>query len=195
MEQLARAYVAIRLPASFQEAYQMVQFDVRRRAGSEMLRWTPFAELHYSVAALGEVSAHRLSEMADRIAPVFKTFQPFNLCVEGLGGSPTVLQPRYIFLNITGDDVVRLRQLHEEVERVVKPLCPDHEVRPFEPIIPLARLKKQEERDRTSLGRAVKMAAVGTLGEWHVDRVEFLRNSITSMGPVLTVEKSYPLGV
>lgn len=194
MEQLARAYVAIRLPAQFQEAVNKVMMDVRSRAGSERLRWTPFQELHYAVAALGEVSNHRLLEIGEKISPIFKNYVPMRLCVEGLGGSPTVLQPRYIFLNLTGDDLGMLKQLHEEVERAVKPLCPDHETRPFEPIVPLARLKMQEERDRTALGRAVKMAAVGTLGEFVADRVEFLRNSITSSGPVLMTEKTYMLG-
>lgn len=188
---LNRSLVGIRLPSELQAGIAEVQKQLRWRAGGEAVRWTPPEEMVLHLTALGEVSANVLIRAKQALEPLISRCPPLHLKIEGVGGAPTVLQPRIVFANVTGD-LVTLEQLHNAVEAVLTPIVPDHEVRPFEPRIILGRLKKQEEADRTALGRALKIASVGEVGFWTATEAELIRSVGTTAGPTLVTEATYP---
>lgn len=192
MDILNRTMIGIRLPDELRTKMAEVQKTLRWRAGSEAVRWTPPGEMLILLTALGEIGVGSLARVKVVLEPVFQGYAPLNLTVAGVGGSPTVLQPRFIWAGL-GGDLDRLKELHDKVEWVVKPHCPDHEVRPFEPHIALGRLKQQNEADRTALGRAVKIAAVGEIGAFTATQVELLRSVGTTAGPTLVTEAVYQL--
>lgn len=190
MDILNRSMVAIRVPTELRGKMAEVQKQLRWRAGGEAVRWTPPEELVLHLTALGEISANVFIRVKETLGPLISRCPPLHLGVEGVGGAPTVLQPRIVFANVTGD-LVTLEQLHDAVEAIVTPLVPDHETRPFEPRIILGRLKKQEESDRTALGRALKISNIGEVGSWVATEAELIRSVGTTLGPTLITEATY----
>lgn len=193
MDLLNRASIALRLPEDVGQALAEVQKTIRWRAGADGMRWTPVSEMHVSIVSLGEVSMSAFMRVREAVAPEFAKFGPIKLRVVGVGGSPTNLQPRFLWAGLEGE-LEKLKFVHERIEWVVKPLCPDHETRPFEPHIALGRLKTQEERERTALGRAIKIAAIGDIAEFTATHAELIRATVSTAGPTLVTEQSYKLG-
>jgi len=122
------------------------------------------------------------------------TFPPLKLSLEGLTGAPSNLQPRFIGTGITGD-VAQLTTIHNQLEAKLLPVLRDYQAKPFQPRVDLGRIKIESEQNRTALGRAIKMAQLGTVATFDVPAIELLRNVTTTSGPSLELIKSYSLGI
>src|SRR2546421_11617611 len=194
MDALNRTFIAIRVPLSLLPKIAEVQQTIRYRAGADVVRWIPNPELQIVVMALGEVSLPSLEQIQRIIGPMMGTFPPLKLALEGLVGSPSNLQPRFIAVGVTGD-VPALTNIHNQLEAKLLPVLRDHVTKPFQPHVDLGRIKIESEQNRTALGRAIKMAQLGNVASFDVNAIELLRNVTTATGPSLELIKSYSLGV
>jgi len=192
MDLLNRSSIGLKMPQSVHETLTSLQLQIRRKAGAELVRWTPAAELCFTMLTLGELSPPTLAQIAARVGSVINNYSVLRLQLEGIGGFPTTLQPRYIWAGIKGD-TESLFQLHAELERTVRSILPEYEPIPLEPVVPIGRLKQQSEQDRTALGRAIRVAGIGHIVDLQMDRVELLRNAVTTAGPTLVTVESFPL--
>jgi 2'-5' RNA ligase len=192
MDMLNRSSIGLKMPPEVQQALADVQVQIRRKAGAELVRWTPPSELCLTMLTLGELTPPTLARIAATIGPIIIRYPALQLGLEGLGGSPTTLQPRFIWAGVSGD-LSSLFQLHGELERAVKGVLPEYEPITFEPQVPLGRLKQQSEQDRTALGRAIRVAAVGQIAPLTIEAIELLRYAVTTAGPTLVPVESYRL--
>ncbi|MEQ1932613.1 MAG: hypothetical protein ABL962_01855, partial [Fimbriimonadaceae bacterium] len=135
MDVLNRCALVIRLPAELERALGEVQINVRKRAGGDLVRWTPTTELVLTLVSLGEISAGQIVQIDATVGPIIQRFGRMKFALDGLGGSPTNLQPRFVWAAATGD-VEPLTRLTAELERALAPLLRNHEVKDFEARIP-----------------------------------------------------------
>jgi 2'-5' RNA ligase len=166
---------------------------LRRKAGSEVARWTPPHELVLTLCPLGELNPLNLQRIPPAIAPVFQRFPPMTLSLEGIGGSPSATQPRIVWVGVSGE-VQAFEALHQAVEQALMPLGLLREVHAPACHIPIGRLRTESEIARSELGRAVRMANPGTLGSWRADSVEYLKSDVGPYGPTLVTLAAFPLG-
>jgi 2'-5' RNA ligase len=193
MDTLNRCFIGIRLTPDIQQKLVEVAGVIRHRAGSDLVRWTPQSELQMVVMALGELSIPTVEMVKQTIRPIFTQHPSMALTLEGLGGSPSSMQPRYVWCGVTGD-VQQLITLHNALEAKLLPILREYEAKPFVPNLGLGRLKQESEQNRTQLGRAIRMSQVGCVGELMVNQVELLRSAVTASGPSLLPIESFPLG-
>jgi 2'-5' RNA ligase len=193
MDILNRSSLAIRLPADLQQAINEAQVQIRRKAGADLVRWTPSAEVVLTLTSLGEISPSQIAQVMSIATPIVARYAAPTITLESLGGSPTNLQPRFLWLGVTGDGGM-LAQMTAELERSLGPVLPDHERREFPGHVPIGRLKQESEANRSALGRAVRVAGIGQLGSFRPAAVELLRASSTSIGPTLVTVQSMPFG-
>lgn len=193
MDALNRCSVVIRIPADLQADLAEMQSQIRRRAGADLVRWTPATELVLTLVSLGEISVGQVAQVASTLGSVVSGFGTLNLQLEGLGGSPNNLQPRFLWVGVSGD-VPRLAELQQAIERAVMPFVPHQESREFHPQVPIGRLKQESESTRSALGRAVRMAQVGSVGAFEATSVELARMATTSAGPTIVTVQTYFLG-
>jgi len=184
MDDLNRTFVGIRLPADVQSKLAEVQQVVRHRAGSDVVRFANPHELQLVILALGELTVATLDQVHRTITPLLPQFRPFELTVDGLGGSPSMLQPRFVWAGI-GGDVAELTKLHNIIEANLISILRDYHARPFQPHIDLGRMKIESEQNRTALGRAIKMSQVGYVASLNVSSIETFRSTATPAGPTL----------
>ncbi len=193
MDILNRASLVFRLPIGIQEALNDTQIQIRRKAGADLVRWTPVNELALTLVTLGEISPLQIAQIGTAVNSIAPQFVPIDIVLAGLGGSPTNLQPRFLWIGL-GGDVEALTQLNAHLERTVSPFLPGHEVRPFPAYLPIGRLKQESESNRSALGRAIRVAAIGEIGRFHAGSLELVRMAGTSAGPTMITVQSYPLG-
>lgn len=192
MNELTRTFIAIKPPPDIQQALGETQMLIRRKAGSETARWTPPHELIYTLCPLGELPASSLARIPPMIAPVFASFGPLYLTVEGIGGSPSPTQPRIVWAGIGGDIEAQAR-LYQALEQAIAPLGLNREVHKFMGHIVLGRLRTESESARSDLGRSIRMTPIGTLGMWTALEVDLMKADIGPLGPTMVTMQSFPL--
>ena len=183
----------IRLPQDVQLAIVEAQTQIRRKAGSDLVRWTPQTELVFTLVALGEISPAQIAQVCTLLPAVAMRSPMIDLTLDGLGGSPNNLQPRFLWIGV-GGDVPALERLNVEVERAVAPIVYGHEVRALQAHVPIGRLKQESESNRSALGRSVRVAGIGSVGAFRAASMELVRASATSLGPTLVTVRSFAFG-
>ena len=144
------------------------------------------------LATLGEQPWESVKRATTALRPICLARPPLKLRLEGLAGLPNNNQPRYVVVNVGGDDEA-LRALQADIARAVAPLLSPSE-KVFAPQVTLGRLKVESEQHRTALGRAVRMTASEVLGEWTASSVELLRSEADQSGVHLAAVENFPLG-
>jgi RNA 2',3'-cyclic 3'-phosphodiesterase len=192
MQPLNRCAIVVRLPQEVRQAIQEVQHNLRRRAGADAVRWTPLEDLFIPIVNLGELSPIQVHQVEQLIHDIVPLYPVMNFTIEGVGGNPTVLQPRWVYVGLQGD-LSALQQLNGALETALTPFLADHESRQMRAVIPIGRLKQESEAIRSALGRAVKMAAVGAVTNVTVSEIELTRTLASTLGPVHDTIAKYAL--
>ena len=175
VEELNRCFVGIRLPQEAQTKLADVQLAIRHKAGSDVVRWSNPSELQIILLPLGELLVARVHQVQLILPSVAAQFRPFEITIEGLGGSPSALQPRFP----SGE--------HAGIEELQAGAGAGFQVH-----IELGRIKTEAEAHRTALGRAIKMTSIGCVWRMRVTQFDLFRSTTTNMGPQLVTINSYP---
>jgi 2'-5' RNA ligase len=193
MQELTRSFVGIRLPIEAQQKLGDVQTLIRQKAGGDVVRFTNISEIQMVLIALGELNHLSFVNVKKALPEICAQCSPFTVTIEGLGGTPSSLQPRFVWAGVGGDAEAMLR-LHAALEKGLMPYLPNYQATAFKPHVDLGRLKTESEPNRTALGRAVRMAQVGAVYEMAVSKIELFRSTVTTQGPHLESEGSFALG-
>ena len=193
MEELNRTFIGIRLSPEIQAKLGEVQQALRHKAGSDVARWNQPNMIQLTIMPLGELLIGTFDQVRRSLPGITAQARPFELTVEGVGGSPSNLQPRFIWIGMGGESQ-NLILLHNSLETVLRPMLRDYQPRPFVPHIDLGRIKIESEQNRTALGRAIRMTPVGCVATLQVSQIELFRSTATSMGPQLISEGTFALG-
>lgn len=192
MDALNRTSIVIRIPVDLQAALTDVQNQIRKRAGADLVRWTPASELVFTIVTLGEIGVGQIAQLGATLGSVVSGFPAMHLSLDGLGGSPNNLQPRFLWVGV-GGDLATLETLNQALERAVAPILPHHEVRSLQAHVPIGRIKQESESNRSALGRALRMAQIEHIGAFSVPSIELARMATTSAGPTLVAIQTFPL--
>ena len=135
-----RLFVAVEFP---EEAKEALAGLVRALRGLQIEGLCPVrAEgIHLTLKFLGEVSADRVSAIADALARAARTVAPGQVELRGIGGFPDLETPRVLWVGLAGD-LDPLEALHQSAEEALAPLGHPPDRRPFTPHLTLARLRE-----------------------------------------------------
>lgn len=158
--------------------------SVRKRAGSDAIRWHPLGEVALMLVSLGEVAHTTVLRVEGLLDQVVARHGPVALTLEGVGGSPNATMPKSAWIGV-GGEIERLKALRKDVSVCVAQLRTAIDEKEFEPVIEIGMLRKFDDRARTEMGRSIKMAGVGRLGEFSMDALHVLASRSTSAGPRL----------
>lgn len=193
MDALNRSSLVIRLPGDVQSAVLETQNQVRRKAGSDLVRWTPGPELAITLVSMGEVSPGQIAQMASLTSEIVVRYSRMQVGLDGLGGSPSNLQPRFLWIGLSGD-VEAMTRLAGDLDRAVASIVHGHELRAFPAHLPIGRIKQESESNRSALGRAIRVAGIGAVASFEAGAIELVRASATSAGPTILTVQSFALG-
>lgn len=156
-----------------------VRYELRKAADSMGPDWRPSteAQLHVTLAFMGEVPEEDLSEVITAGDHATAHIAPFSVKLGDSGGFPNDHSPRVWFIRVESPDLVRLADaLRPGVARWA-------DTKPFKAHLTLAR-----PRSHHAVGRSVKIDR-----SWRVDRFELVRSTLGSDGAAHTVVKGFRL--
>ena len=162
----------------------------RGKALAPRAKWVHAANLHLTLAFLGQVDDGLVPGLGGALAAVAARHGPVPLHVTGAGGFGSARKPRVLWLGITGE-VEALGRIQRDLEAELAPFGYRPEERDFRPHLTLARAR--DPRGDPELAAAVAALAGDDLGEVRVDRLILFRSDLSPKGPTYTEVLSAPL--
>lgn len=192
MSELNRCWIGFPLPNELKAKIAEAQMAVRKRAGSDAIRWHPIGEVGLLLVSLGEVGHTTILRVEGMIQQVAKNHGPIALTLEGVGGSPSLTMPKSAWIGV-GGEIDKLKAIRKDLAFAVSQLRTAIDEKEFEPVVEIGLLRKFDDRARTEMGRSLKMAQVELLGEFTMGSIHVLASRAGTSGPYLASMSELPL--
>ena len=184
-----RLFVGIELPAAVRDAVGREVQDVLRPAFPRAKCVRPDG-LHVTLRFLGDQSPEFAEQLAERLGTIAAETPPLFLELGGVGGFPTLLRPRVVWLGVASPALAPLR---ERVEDACRRTGAPPEERPFHPHLTLARLRDDDtQRARPALAHAAEGLSFEASTTTH--SLHLMQSELTPQGARYSAFAVLPLG-
>jgi RNA 2',3'-cyclic 3'-phosphodiesterase len=181
-EVLIRSFLAIDLLTPMQTRLGEV-ISILKRGNSLPVRWVPGKNIHLTVKFLGESEPSRVMQLGDKLEPLLKAYEPFEIQVGGLGAFPSMGNPRVIWIGVQAPPV--MEKLVREIEEISAIEGFERENRRFSPHLTLGRVSQSVDRMQTQLIKdALQKTQVASLGLVRVESIMMMKSLLTPAGPI-----------
>ena len=187
-----RAFIAIEIPPSIQQAIHANTADLRRALGPNWVKWVPAQNLHLTLKFLGDISSANVPLLSDMLTTEATRLAPFPLRVSGLGSFPNPKRARVIWLGLHAP--AALTALVRGIEAACVRLGYEAEERPFSPHLTIGRVKQPIPAEaQSAVASALERTQIGDLGVATVDALHLFKSDLKPSGAVYTKIFSAPL--
>lgn len=172
MAKTLRLFYAIPVPDD-------VRYELRKAADSLGPDWRPSteAQLHITLAFMGEVPEEDLSAVIAAGDHVIARIAPFSVKLGDAGGFPNDSSPRVWFIHVESPELMQL------AETLIPRVASWADRKPFKAHLTIAR-----PRSHHATGRPLKIDR-----SWRVDRFELVRSTLGADGASHTVVQEFRL--
>jgi RNA 2',3'-cyclic 3'-phosphodiesterase len=139
-----RLFIAMNFPEGLRARW--TEGTAALRALAPRARWTPAAQMHLTVAFLGEQPESLVPPLTSALDSIAGASTRLSLAMQGLGAFPTWRRARVVWLGV--EQSPALMQIADSVARSCRDLGIPAEGRPFHPHITLARLDDRVPDDQ-----------------------------------------------
>ena len=181
-EVLIRSFLAIDLLTPMQTRLEE-EISLFKRGNNLPVRWVAGKNIHLTVKFLGESEPSRVMQLGDKLEPLLKAYEPFEIQVGGLGAFPSMGNPRVIWIGVQAPPV--MEKLVREIEEISAIEGFERENRRFSPHLTLGRVSQSVDRMQTQLIKdALQKTQVASLGLVRVESIMMMKSLLTPAGPI-----------
>lgn len=185
---VARAFVAVELPADLLKALNGVQAELRGRG--VRARWTRAENLHLTLKFLGPLPAGRLRAVTDAMQWAAGEYAAFELTAAGIGVFPGIRRARVLWVGLTEAAPV-LTRLQRSLDERLGEIGFAREGRGFQGHLTLGRFSAIPPDGL--IADVVSAYASECFGSFKVREVVLFQSDLRPQGPVYTALAKAPL--
>ncbi len=145
-------------------------------------KWVEIENLHFTFKFLGDVKINEIPAIKEKLSDLTVTYDD-NLLFNGLGGFPTLANPRVLFANIIDSNQL-LQTINNRIDKRLFQLGYPTEDKPFKPHLTLIRLK---EHNKPEFKKAIDKYKDYEFGEMDSFKVVIIESKLTPRGPIYKV--------
>lgn len=179
---MVRAFIAIDLPASMQEALSLVQEPLHKAPGR--LAIVDPSLLHVTLKFLGEVSPDQVARVIEELKSL--EFPAYTVSIRGISAN-NPNRPRVIWAEV--EDEGKTAALAGMIDSALESIGIVCETRPFRPHITIARVKEFHP----GISGALLPHSRWRYGEIDVNRIVLKKSTLTPQGPIYETLAEVPL--
>jgi len=184
-----RSFIAIEVPQDLKSRMEEVQRELRRTEAD--VKWVRPDAIHLTLKFLGSIRQEDVERISQAVRPVIGLWQPFEVCIRGMGCFPNLRNPRVVWVGVDRGKE-SLASLKEQVEKRMIELSFPPEDRPFSPHLTLGRVRSL--RGKGDLSQAVESRKGVEVGIFQAREVILFRSELKPSGAVYTKLKEFPMG-
>lgn len=180
-----RAFIAINLPPTIQEALDKQTTRLRQILGDDLIRWVPADNMHLTLKFLGNLPNSHLDFIKQMLTQTADSNPQFELQISGLGSFPNSKRPRVLWVGIHAP--AGLGSLQKVIEDGASRLGYNKEERPFSPHLTIGRVRQGiSAQELQKVSTALSNFQLGMIGTARVDSVHLYQSDLNSEGSVYT---------
>jgi len=184
-----RAFIAVDPDETSRAALHRLIGRLSRRFGNQSVKWVDPAQLHATVAFLGDVPDEHADVIADIVRAAASDTRPFTVIAAGLGVFPSDAAPRVLWAGVT-DGAVELGAVSDRIWSSLERIGLSREERPYHAHVTLGRCRfpidsKTWHDECTRAGRM-------EVCRWTVSSLHLYRSILTPDGPRYEVVRTCP---
>lgn len=186
-----RAFIAVDLPPSTQQAIQKQVNDLRQSAG-DSVRWVQVRNIHLTLKFLGDIPPSNVDELTRMLRTEADSRPAFDISIGGLGSFPNPKRPRVLFVGVQAP--AGLEALQRGIESACSRFGHESDSRPFSPHLTIGRVRDHAApEDMQRIRRVLEETKIDSLGTVRVDSVHLYKSELKPGGPLYTRLFSAPL--
>jgi len=179
-----RAFIAIELPPEVKAVLSRLQAALKKAAPDCPAKWVAPEGIHLTLCFLGEISPSQVEAVKGVMAGVAPQFAPFSLEISRPGAFPDLLRPQTLWVGLDGE-LDTLTNMHQLLEKDLKPTGYRPENRSFRPHLTLARVRDEAApAARQKLGEAISHSNIAIPGRVTVSAISLLKSQLTPGGAI-----------
>lgn len=180
-----RCFIAIELPAEVTAGLAELRAQLERPS-QHYVKWVHPESVHLTLKFLGNIEAGRQAEVSHAVERAAAGGRPLHLEVSGLGGFPSLKQPRVLWVGVAGD-TEELGALQRRIDDALADLGFPREGRPFTPHLTLARVRQgASPGERRALGELAMPLRQTRAYPLAATSVSLMRSQLTAGGAIYT---------
>lgn len=191
---LLRAFIAVEIPATIQQAIHQATSTVRGETES-LIRWVPPENIHLTLKFLGDITPASVEILTEMLCVEADTCPAFDIHVSGLGSFPSLKRARVIYIGIQAP--AELEALVRGIESASRRLGYESDANGghgFSPHLTIGRVnQKTSAVEGQKIRRALEAAKIDSLGATRVDSVQLYKSELKPSGSVYMKLYSAPL--
>lgn len=189
---LLRAFIAIELPQSLQDAIEKQTFRLRQTLEDDTIRWIPVQNMHLTLKFIGNIANSHLDFIKQLLTRTADSHPQFDLQIGGIGSFPNSKRPRVLWAGIHA--AADLATLQRNIEAGTSRLGYEKEERPFSPHLTLGRVRQNiNTANLQKIRNALDSIQIGNIGSTRIDSIHLYKSELQSSGSIYTKLFSAPL--
>jgi len=183
-EEHIRAFLALPLASCFGEEVKPLLEHLKRKF--PQVRWVSPQGIHVTLHFFGAITRREIDRISEIIQKKTQGREAVEVHLEGLGGFPTLLRPRVIWIGLKGE-IAKLQPLQEELEGGFKNAGYPCEERVFKPHVTLGRVKDK------AVSPNIDPRCFSRTATKKITELVLYQSNLTSQSPRYEALKTYPL--
>ena len=188
MPETIRTFIAFALPDKILSALDRVQRDLK--ACGLRAKWVRVQGIHLTLKFLGDIEAHQVDPVADKMAAAVRGIDPFLLGAKGIGVFPNIRRPRVLWTGLAGD-LKPLADLQRMIDAALSDIGFTREKRTFKGHLTLARFKGRT--DSRQVAHALEAFAGFETPTFTAQQLVLFKSQLEPTGAVYSQLKQVPL--
>lgn len=187
---MTRTFIALELNEALQRHLSGLVRSMARELPA--LRWVNPAEIHLTLAFLGELSEEQLALSMQATERAARGIAPFDYRLTHLG---TFGSPRSVLWVGIDEPSGRLQQLHRLLNSELEQRGFAVDTRPFSPHLTLSRIKKPIKPEEQAILQQFLDGTRGSISSppYHVQHLSVMKSDLSSTGARYTCLHNYAL--
>ena len=186
-----RTFFAIELPAPTLKHIDK-ELDKLKLSIPQKIKWVTAGLMHITLIFIGDFNLDHQSSIQKDLQSRLSGYGEINLSFEKMRVFPNLKNPRVLWLGL--DNHRQLIKLAQIINLITSNYGYPQEKRVFSPHLTLGRLRNNvSSRDRELIGQVIANYEFTKFNPFTIDRLSFIKSSLTPKGPVYSTLFEIPL--
>ncbi|MFH0877157.1 MAG: RNA 2',3'-cyclic phosphodiesterase [Candidatus Omnitrophota bacterium] len=178
-----RLFIAVELPPAANTHLTEIQKTLKT-SGADA-KWVEPQNIHFTLKFLGPTPSEKFERIKSTLAQLFGSHKQFALCLESIGGFPSLDSPRVIWAGLN-DANGQLRSMALVLDQALAGMGFEKETREFQAHATLARLRSG--RNKIALIEKIKQLNQDLKPlEFSIDNITLFESKLSPHGPTYSI--------
>lgn len=184
---MKRTFIAVKIPVSKQTAEEIQ--NIKSELQDEKIKWVEIFNMHITLFFVGDIDEEMIQKISFNLYDLLNSKESFILKGKGVGVFKNLNNPRVLWMGIEESEY--LQHLKLAIDRMMKKLGFEIEIRKFKPHLTLGRIKYVN--DKRKLKNVLDCYKEFYFQDFEINKVIFYESKLTPGGPVYKVIKQIHL--